>query len=61
MGAAGATRAEAEVGKAEMKPPITGTQATPEAPQSLHGPAGEDARGAGGSTSSTATSTRSRT
>jgi phosphate transport system ATP-binding protein len=33
MGAAGATRAEAEseVGKAEMKPPITETQATPEA------------------------------
>ena len=30
MGAAGATRAETEVGKAEMKPPITGTQTTPE-------------------------------
>ncbi len=30
MGAAGATRSETEVGKAEMKPPITGTQATSE-------------------------------
>ena len=31
MGAAGATRSETEVGKAEMKPPITGTKTTPEA------------------------------
>jgi phosphate transport system ATP-binding protein len=31
MGAAGATRAETEVGKAEMKPPTTETQATTEA------------------------------
>jgi len=31
MGAAGATRSEAEVGKAEMKPPTAGIQATPEA------------------------------
>ena len=30
MGAAGATRAESEVAKAEMKPPSTGTQTTPE-------------------------------
>jgi phosphate transport system ATP-binding protein len=30
MGAAGATRSETEVGKAEMKPPITGTQVTPD-------------------------------
>ncbi|HKT84204.1 MAG TPA: phosphate ABC transporter ATP-binding protein PstB [Solirubrobacterales bacterium] len=32
MGAAGATRTETEVGKAEMKSPITETQAAPEAP-----------------------------
>ncbi len=31
MGAAGATRSETEVGKTEMKSPITGTQTTPEA------------------------------
>jgi phosphate transport system ATP-binding protein len=37
MGAAGATRAETEVGKAEMKPPITGTQATPESVAAAQG------------------------
>jgi len=37
MGAAGATRSETEVGKAEMKPPITGTQATPEAVAAAQG------------------------
>src|SRR6476469_3831952 len=38
MGAAGATtRSETEVGQAEMKPPITGTQTTPEAAAAAQG------------------------
>jgi len=37
MGAAGATRAETEVGEAEMKPPTTCTQASPEPVAAAHG------------------------
>ncbi len=37
MGAAGATRSDTEVGKAEMKPPITGTQTTPESVAAVQG------------------------
>jgi phosphate transport system ATP-binding protein len=39
MGAAGATRAETEVGKAEMKPPITETQAPEATPVATDRPA----------------------
>jgi phosphate transport system ATP-binding protein len=37
MGTAGATRAEAEVGKAKMKPPTTSTQPTSESPAAAQG------------------------